>query len=61
MPANDLPVKTKLRSFFKTRPEVIFAYLFGSIARGTAGKLSDIGLGHSTWATIGHLNGFGRR
>lgn len=39
---NDALVKDKLAPFFKDKPEIMFAYLFGSIARGTAGKLSDI-------------------
>ncbi len=35
-------VQSRLLSFFDRRPEIIFAYLFGSVAKGTAGKLSDI-------------------
>ena len=32
----------KLRAFFKRQNDVQFAYLFGSNANGTAGKLSDV-------------------
>ena len=35
-------VQSRLDGFFETRPEVLFAYLFGSVARGNAGALSDI-------------------
>lgn len=35
-------VKSRLLPFFSAREEVAFAYLFGSVAKGTAGKLSDI-------------------
>lgn len=41
-PLSVAQVENVLVPFFKTRPEVTFAYLFGSVARGTAGKLSDI-------------------
>ncbi len=43
-PFNEALVKDKLAPFFHEKPEIIFAYLFGSLARGTAGKLSDIDL-----------------
>lgn len=35
-------VKSRLNPFFAARPEVSFAYLFGSVAKGSAGTLSDI-------------------
>ena len=35
-------VVEKLRSFFASEKGVEFAYLFGSVARGEYGKLSDI-------------------
>ncbi len=35
-------MKTKLRSFFEERKEVLFAYLFGSTAKGSPNALSDI-------------------
>ena len=35
-------LKARLGRFFESRSEVVFAYLFGSISRGTAGELSDI-------------------
>jgi predicted nucleotidyltransferase len=41
-PLNADQVKFRLVGFFETRHEVIFAYLFGSVARGNAGPLSDI-------------------
>lgn len=37
-------LRARLGPFFKGRSEVVFAYLFGSISRGTAGELSDIDL-----------------
>lgn len=36
--------KARLGSFFEGRPEVVFAYLFGSQAKGTAGPISDVDL-----------------
>ena len=39
---NGALVKARMCSFFGGRPEVLFAYLFGSLARGTAGPLSDV-------------------
>jgi predicted nucleotidyltransferase len=39
---NDKLVKSRLLPFFAARQEVAFAYLFGSVAKGNAGKLSDI-------------------
>ena len=41
MAAHDQPLAEKLRSLMAQRPEVRFAYLFGSQARGQAGPLSD--------------------
>ena len=35
-------LKSKLATFFSARSEIRFAYLFGSVARGTSGNLSDI-------------------
>lgn len=37
-------VSSRLASFFSNKPEICFAYLFGSVSQGTAGKLSDIDL-----------------
>lgn len=34
-------VKLKLPPFFTGKKEVVFAYLFGSVAKGTSGNLSD--------------------
>jgi uncharacterized protein len=34
----------QLEAFFLGRPEVTSAYVFGSVARGTAGRLSDLDL-----------------
>ncbi|HEY3347583.1 MAG TPA: nucleotidyltransferase domain-containing protein [Nitrospirota bacterium] len=31
-----------LKEYFAARPEVLFAYLFGSFAKGTQNKLSDV-------------------
>ena len=41
MAAHDEALAGKLRSLMAQRPEVLFAYLFGSRARGQAGPLSD--------------------
>jgi predicted nucleotidyltransferase len=35
-------VKSKLLPFFSAKREITFAYLFGSVAKGNAGTLSDI-------------------
>jgi predicted nucleotidyltransferase len=35
-------ISAKLKNFFASRKEVQFAVLFGSLAKGTANKLSDI-------------------
>ncbi len=35
-------IVVRLRAYFEEREEVVVAYLFGSVARGRAGKLSDI-------------------
>ncbi len=32
----------KLAPILSARPEILFAYLFGSVAKGTAGKISDV-------------------
>jgi len=34
--------KTALHTYFAAQEEVVFAYLFGSVARGQAGPLSDV-------------------
>jgi len=34
-----------LRAFFPARKDVVAAYLFGSVARGTAGPRSDVDIG----------------
>lgn len=34
-------IMAKLQQFMASRPEIIFTYLFGSIASGTDGRLSD--------------------
>jgi hypothetical protein len=41
MPGVDAP-HDKIRSALESHPEVLVAYLFGSVARGTAGALSDV-------------------
>ncbi len=41
-PGNKDQVLAKLQDFVSTRPEIVFAYLFGSYATGTAGRLSDV-------------------
>ena len=35
-------IESKLLLFFSERKEVLFAYLFGSVAKESAGRLSDI-------------------
>ena len=35
-------ISEKLRNFFEKREEVQFAVIFGSLAKGTANKLSDV-------------------
>jgi len=35
-------LKTKLTDFFKERKEVVFAYIFGSVATKSSNKFSDI-------------------
>lgn len=35
-------VEQRLRSLFASSPDVVFAYLFGSLARGKGGPLSDV-------------------
>jgi len=35
-------IATRIREVVERRPEVVVAYLFGSVARGTAGPLSDV-------------------
>jgi len=37
-------IRSKLFPFFSERKEILLAYLFGSVAGGKAGKLSDIDL-----------------
>ena len=37
-------IKLKTESYFASRPEVLFAYLFGSVAAGKTTALSDIDL-----------------
>jgi len=34
----------KIKAALISKPEIVFAYLFGSVAKGTANKLSDIDL-----------------
>jgi len=41
MAAHNKQLTDKLQSLLAKRPEVLFAYLFGSRARGQAGPLSD--------------------
>lgn len=36
--------RRQLRDYFSTQPQVVAVYLYGSVARGTANKLSDIDL-----------------
>jgi uncharacterized protein len=35
-------IREKLAAFFSQRPEIRFAYLFGSLAKGTQNRLSDL-------------------
>ena len=35
-------IRSKLFQIFSERKEILFAYLFGSVAKGSAGRLSDI-------------------
>ncbi|MBE3572939.1 MAG: nucleotidyltransferase domain-containing protein [Moorella humiferrea] len=42
MENTSLSLEERLRKALITRQEIIFAYLFGSHARGTANKLSDV-------------------
>ncbi len=35
-------IKETLNNYFKDRKEILFAYIFGSVATGTCNKLSDI-------------------
>jgi predicted nucleotidyltransferase len=37
-------ISEKLRPSFQQRPEIRFAYLFGSLARGTDNRMSDVDL-----------------
>jgi len=37
-------IVSKLKSFLSPKPEIVFGYLFGSQATGSAGRLSDIDL-----------------
>lgn len=37
-------VQAKLKPIIAAKPEILFAYLFGSAVKGTAGRLSDIDL-----------------
>ncbi len=41
-PEEQKQVEEKLRQLLEKRREILFAYLFGSFARGTAGNLSDV-------------------
>lgn len=42
IPAETSLLEHRLREILAPRPEIIFAFLFGSYARGTANNLSDI-------------------
>ena len=42
---NPATLLEQLRTFFPARKDVLAAYLFGSIARGTAGPRSDVDIG----------------
>ncbi|HEU4370123.1 MAG TPA: nucleotidyltransferase domain-containing protein [Methylomirabilota bacterium] len=43
---DDAAIEQRLRTFFQTRaPEVVAAYLFGSVARGTSRATSDVDVG----------------
>ena len=39
---NPEEIQPRLKEFFANRPEALFAYLYGSYAKGTANKLSDV-------------------
>lgn len=40
--ASVVDLQDELRAVLERRPEVLVAYLFGSVARGTSGPLSDV-------------------
>ncbi len=42
MKFNKTQIKQKVSRFLRTRPEVKFAYLFGSVARNEDNRLSDV-------------------
>jgi predicted nucleotidyltransferase len=43
---DDAAIEHRLRAFFQTRaPEVVAAYLFGSVARGRSSAMSDVDVG----------------
>jgi len=53
-------VKSKLLPFFSDRKEILFAYLFGSVAKGSAGRLSDIDIAvYLDPSQISQANGYG--
>ncbi|MFO7952508.1 MAG: nucleotidyltransferase domain-containing protein, partial [Bacillota bacterium] len=53
-------IKSKLLPFFSERKEVLFAYLFGSVAKESAGRISDIDIAvYLDFAQITQGNGYG--
>ncbi len=40
-----IPYEKELTEYFRTKDNVILAYLFGSTVRGDAGRLSDVDIG----------------
>lgn len=42
LPGAGTELIAKLQDFFATRREILFAYLFGSLAQGTANRYSDM-------------------
>lgn len=52
----------KLQPALASKPEILFAYLFGSVAAGTAGRLSDVDIAVYLDLTYQNLEtGFGYR
>ena len=52
----------KLKPVIASKPEILFAYLFGSVAAGTAGQLSDVDIAVYLDFTYQNLEtGFGYR
>lgn len=56
-----MKIDSVIREYFKNREEVIFAYLFGSYAKGTTNKLSDIDIAIFVNPELCEEEGFGYR